>query len=111
LLICYFLVGLNAAVGTNGGRMGLYIISYDQHRDKDYTPVWTALRGWGAKRILESVWFVENAATAAQIRDSLRTQTRDEDSLLVLQIQPGSFWGSFKAQEEGVAWLKTHISQ
>ena len=33
-----------------------YVVSYDQHRDRDYTSVWNQLSQWGAKRVLESVW-------------------------------------------------------
>ena len=31
--------------------MASYLVSYDQHRDRDYTPIWTALRSNGAVRI------------------------------------------------------------
>jgi hypothetical protein len=74
----------------------LYVISYDQHRDKDYTPIWTALGQWGAQRILESVWLMQSNATAGQLRDALRAQTRDE-------------WATFNTQMAGAHWLTTFV--
>lgn len=89
--------------------MSLYMISYDQHRDKDYTPIWNQLRQWGAKRILESVWFAELNGTAAAVRDTLKTASRNEDSLIVVELKSGSGWAASGAQEEGVTWLRQHI--
>lgn len=88
-----------------------YVISYDQHRDRDYTPILTTLRQWGAQRILELVWFVTINATVAQIWDALRAQTRNEDSLMVIELQPGSQWATFNAQAGGVNWLADHIQR
>jgi hypothetical protein len=87
-----------------------YIISYDQHRDRDYTPVWTQLNSWGAKRVLESVWLLASSLTAQQIRDQLQTVTRKEDSLLVVELKPGSNWGTYQAQTPGVQWLQQNIA-
>ena len=89
--------------------MAYYVVSYDQHRDKDYTPVWTQLRNWGARRILESVWFVTSSLTAVQIRDTIRSVTRNEDSVAVIEIKQGSNWAAIAAQEEGVQWLRQNI--
>jgi len=89
--------------------MTFYIISYDQHRDKDYTPVWNALRKSGAKRILESVWLLEIGLTAAQVLDSLKQLTRNEDSLAIVELKTESDWAAYRTQPEGVTWLQAHI--
>jgi len=91
--------------------MACYIISYDQHRDKDYTPIWTALRSWGAQRVLESLWLLENAAGPGEIREALRTQTKDEDSLVIIELNQGATWSAYKAQPAGVNWLGENIRQ
>jgi CRISPR/Cas system-associated endoribonuclease Cas2 len=93
------------------GHMAYYVVSYDQHYNRDYTPVWGALKTWGAQRILESLWLMQTDAMAGQIRDSLRAITKDEDSLVVIELKQGSLWGSFNAQEAGVNWLVNHIRQ
>jgi CRISPR/Cas system-associated endoribonuclease Cas2 len=91
--------------------MALYIVSYDQHHDKDYTPVWALLRSWGAKRILESVWLVQHNGDAGRLIGALRQQTKDEDSLIILELKAGSDWVAFRAQDEGVKWLRAYILQ
>jgi len=87
-----------------------YVISYDQHRDRDYTPVWNQLNSWGAKRVLESVWLLTSALTADQIRDQLMAITRKEDSLLVIELKQASNWGTYQAQAAGVQWLRQNIA-
>ncbi len=87
-----------------------YVVSYDQHRDRDYTPIWNQLSQWGAKRVLESVWFLTSSMTASEIRDQLMAVTRKEDSLVVLELTPSTKWGTYRAQDEGVQWLRTNIA-
>jgi CRISPR/Cas system-associated endoribonuclease Cas2 len=89
--------------------MSLYVISYDQHRDRDYTAVWTQLRQWGAARILESVWLLDSSQTATSIRERLQTVTRQEDSLFVIQVSANAQWGTFNVQASGLDWLQKHI--
>ncbi len=87
-----------------------YMVSYDQHHDRNYQPVWDQLRRWNAKRVLESVWFVESHLTAGQIRDQLQQTTRNEDSLVVVQLSPNANWATYRAQTEGVTWLQKNIA-
>lgn len=84
------------------------MISYDQHKDKDYTPVWTLLKQWGAVRILESVWLVDIGQKATWVRDTLRAKTHEEDSVMVIQIFPNSDWSTFGSLKAGVDWLKKY---
>jgi hypothetical protein len=91
--------------------MALYVVSYDQHRDRDYTPIWTLLHQWDAQRILESVWLVAINATVGAVRDALRAKTRNEDSLMVIELQPGNQWATYNAQINGVDWLTNHIQR
>jgi hypothetical protein len=87
-----------------------YVVSYDQHRDRDYTPIWNQFSKWGAKRVLESVLFFTSSMTASEIRDQLMAVTRKEDSLVVLELTPSAKWGTYRAQDEGVQWLRTNIA-
>jgi len=89
--------------------MAKFLVSYDQHRDRDYTRIWTLLRQWGAKRILESLWLVDLNSPSAEAREAIRAVTNDEDSILVIQLTPGAEWSSYAAQAEGVAWLEANI--
>jgi hypothetical protein len=90
--------------------MASYLVSYDQHRDRDYTAIWSALHGVGAVRILESVWFLISNSNAEGVRDWLRGVTRNEDSLLVVQIQPRANWAAYNAQSAGVEWLRQRVA-
>jgi hypothetical protein len=87
----------------------LYVVSYDQHRDRDYTPVSTALKRLGAVSVLESVWLVDSNLTAAALRETLQTATRNEDSLLIIQVFTNSSWAAFKPHAGSLDWLKKHI--
>jgi hypothetical protein len=89
--------------------MALYVGSYDQHRDKDYTPIWNALRGWGAVRVLESLWLLESNAIPGALRDALQAITSQQDSLVVIQLQAGSEWSAYNAQIAGTNWLQLHL--
>jgi hypothetical protein len=90
-------------------QMTLYIISYDQHRDRDYTPIWTKLRQWNAVRLLESLWLANLNGEIGAIRDELRNVTRNEDSLAVIELKAGSSWATYSAQKAGVDWLQQHL--
>jgi hypothetical protein len=48
-----------------------YIVSYDLHKERVYQPVWNKLEGWGATRLLESLWVLTSNLTASQIRDGI----------------------------------------
>jgi hypothetical protein len=86
-----------------------YIISYDQHRDKDYTPIWTLLRSWGAVRLLESVWLLASNYQPGQLREAIRLHTRNEESLVVIELQAGAAWSAYAAPPEGTRWLSSHL--
>jgi hypothetical protein len=89
--------------------MALYAISYDQHRDRDYTPVWTLLHRWGAQRVLESLWLANLQGSAGEVRETIRQTTKNEDSIVVIELKPGSQWSSYSAQAGGTAWLNQNL--
>jgi hypothetical protein len=86
-----------------------YIISYDQHRDKDYTPIWDLLRSWSAVRLLESVWLVSSLQQPGALREAIREHTRDEESVAVIALENGADWSTYGCQPEGVRWLKNNL--
>jgi hypothetical protein len=89
--------------------MALYVISYDQHRDKDYTPIWNYLDKLGAVRVLESLWILESNSSASDLRNALRTATNDEDSIFVIQVFTNSGWAAYNIRPEGSGWLTRYI--
>jgi hypothetical protein len=89
--------------------MASYIASYDLHHIRNYHPVWTKLEGWGATRILESLWVFNSGMTAGQIRDALRAAGDNDDSFVVIELKPGSWWATDKGRPLGVQWLQQSI--
>lgn len=86
--------------------MTIYLISYDQHRDRNYTRLRDALQRQGAIRLLESVWGLVSDATAAEIRNDIKDVTHDEDSIIVLELAEPGGWASRKIKKEAAEWLK-----
>lgn len=89
--------------------MALYVVSYDLHKVRDYGPLIQALQGAGAIRALESFWLIDIAQTAAGLRDALRALVDDDDSLVVLELKPGSGWATRLPRPGTVEWLRAHV--
>jgi hypothetical protein len=90
--------------------MAYYIIGYDLHHDRDYTPIWNALKGWGATRLVEALWVVTSQYTAQQIRDTLYEVTGKRDTVAVVELKSGSWWATSPGVPDvSVAWLRSNI--
>ena len=86
-----------------------FIISYDLHKQRTYEPVWAELEGWGAVRLLESLWVASLNNTAGEVRDALKAVVDSDDSIAVVELKAGSLWGALRAKKDGVAWLRKNI--
>jgi hypothetical protein len=89
--------------------MAHFMVSYDLHRNRDYTRIINALREQGAARVLESLWFVSLSNTATQVRDWLKSYVDGDDSLIVVELKIGADWAGLRAQDAGVDWLRITI--
>ncbi len=64
-----------------------FLITYDLRKPgQDYQPLWDALGGLGAVRLLESVWYVSGNYTSLQLRDYLWKFMDANDLLLVVRF-------------------------
>ena len=90
--------------------MAHFIITYDLHRQRTYQPVWDALEGWGAAKLLESVWLVTLNNTASEVRDALKEVVDSDDSVAVIELKSGSGWATLRAKNAGNDWLHQNIS-
>lgn len=88
--------------------MALYLISYDLHKVRNYDKLIAALEQSGATKALLSVWFADLAGPATGIRDALRQHIDSDDSLVVVELKPGSQWATVKAPA-AAKWLKENI--
>lgn len=89
--------------------MALFVISYDLHVRRDYARIIHRLRSTGAVKALESTWLAETNATAAAVRDDLKQYVDSDDTLLILELKPGSGWAARNMNQEAVDWLKLRL--
>jgi hypothetical protein len=77
--------------------MPAYEVSYDLHQPgRDYQPLWNRLAEWKAVRVLESVWIVPAASTAAALRDDLIRYLDTNDSLFVSGMTGETAWKNLR---------------
>lgn len=89
--------------------MALYVISYDLHKIRIYQPLVTALRAAGAVEALESFWLADLSQTADQVRDAVMSHIDGDDSVLVIEVKPGSWWSGFNISRPTQGWLRGHL--
>ena len=64
-----------------------FLITYDlKTPGQQYQKLWDALNNLGAKRVLESVWYVKGNFTCVQLRDHLWRFMDSNDRLLVVRF-------------------------
>jgi hypothetical protein len=99
--------------------MAFYIVGYDRDHQhdrshtpglNDYTPIQNALREWGAFRLVEGLWVLTSNLTALQIRNTLYQSTDRRDTVVVIELKPGSLWATSPiVAENALAWLRENI--
>ena len=71
-----------------------YVISYDLRPGQHYEPLWEALRGLGAQRLLQSQWIVRrNNTNAAGLRDFVGQYIDGNDRLFVTCLDSNDWAG------------------
>ena len=90
--------------------MPLYVISYDFHKERNYTRLYKLLSEWRAVPLLESLWFANLNGTAAGVRDALTKVGDSDDTFAVIELKNGSDWATLKsADPRGIRWLQANI--
>lgn len=68
--------------------MGLYFLSYDLRKARNYQPLYDELAKFNATRVLESVWCFERLnITSAGLRDYFARLIDGDDGLLVVECK------------------------
>jgi len=80
--------------------MAHFMICNDLHNRRNYQPLYDALANWER--------FASNSS-AINVRDALNKLVDGDDSIAVIELKPGSGWGSVRAKPAGVEWLKRNI--
>ncbi|WP_213948382.1 hypothetical protein [Luteibacter sp. dw_328] len=90
--------------------MALYVISYDLHKVRIYTPLIKALRDAGAIEALESFWLANLGQTAIEVRDNVLSWLDPDDSVVVLELKMGSGWATHLPRPPAVGWLRGYVA-
>ncbi len=87
--------------------MGLFVVSYDLIKQKDYQPLWDELKRMGGHKPVESVYFlnlVTDSATA--VATHLRQFIDSDDFLVVVKFtEPPAF---ARAKAGTRAWIEAN---
>lgn len=89
--------------------MALFLISYDLHKQRNYDSLLEQLRSWGCTRALASMWLGNLNGNAAQVRDVLRSTVDDDDSIVVVELKPGSQWSTWTANQ-AADWFRANMT-
>ncbi len=88
--------------------MAVYMVSYDLRAPgRNYQPLYDDLKSVDSVRALESVWLIDVAQTASQVRDALLKHLDANDGVLVLNIPVGSGWAYSDLLPRAGTWLKS----
>ena len=68
------------------------------------------LRGWKAKRLVESLWLAELRGPAWEIRDHVLAAFGGSASVAVIELFSNGDWAITRAYKEGADWLQKHMS-
>lgn len=87
--------------------MPCYLVSYDLLRNRDYEPLYAAIKAYGTwAHIHESVWAVVTSQSAVQVRDTLSQHIDSDDRIFVLKSGVEAAWRGVICKSE---WLKANL--
>ena len=93
--------------------MAYFVITYDVRArpGHSYEPLYEWLNNSEAAHLQNSVWLLDIALTAIQVREAMKPHMHNDDTWCVLEIFHNSMWGTWRARETGVDWLKARMAQ
>ena len=84
-----------------------YIINYDLRKQKDYEPLYEAIRSYGTyAHILESCWAVVTTKSASEVFDHLRREIDEDDGLFAVKSGREAKWVNIIYKDQ---WLKDNL--
>jgi hypothetical protein len=87
--------------------MGIYCVSYDLIKQKDYPKLFEALKSFSShSHALGSTWFIKTDKTAEEIRDKLKSFIDEDDKIIVIEVK--KHWASQK-MSGNAGWLKKNL--
>jgi hypothetical protein len=86
--------------------LGTFIITYDTHFGRNYQALYDAMKENGGVRLAESVWGIELNNKVGDVRDWVKAQLDEDDTIVVIQVKPTPSWATAKAKQPASDWLK-----
>lgn len=87
--------------------MTVFVLSYDLHQPgRDYPKLWSELVRVGGIGILRSVWLVDVAQTAPQVRAAVESWMDANDSVGVFEIGGRGDWAVANVTQSAIGWLR-----
>lgn len=73
----------------------LFFIDYDLRKQRNYQPLYDALKSFGAIHVLESTWcFHRKGTTASTLRDFFKQFIDADDALAVTEVCDWATWNT-----------------
>lgn len=88
-----------------------YLITYDLHNRRDYRPLYALMAQWKAVRLTESLWLGNLQGPAAEVRDTVLAWLDSDDTVAVVQLQPGSDWATMRANPAANSLLSSCVTR
>jgi hypothetical protein len=90
--------------------MANFLISYDLHRERNYTRLYQLMAAWNAVRLTESQWMACLVGPANVVRDFVVSTLDHDDTVTVVQLYQGTDWATSNASAAACAWLSGHVT-
>jgi len=90
--------------------MAVFIVTYDAHHERNYQDLYDAMEDHDGVRLSESVWGIVLNSQVAEVRDWVRNLLDDDDTIVVIQVDPKPSWATRKASQDANEWLRVHCS-
>lgn len=87
--------------------MTIYLVSYDKKKDKNYQPIWNALKGVGGHRVLESLWLINVTNQPQQVLDWISEFGDGDDSFIVAAINKSNL-KTLRPYQGTTKWLEAN---
>lgn len=90
--------------------MSQYLITYDNHAPRDYSGVFRLMASWQAVRLTESLWLANLVGPAPTIRDIVKSVMEWNDTVAVIELQPGADWATSFVPPAASSWLSANVT-
>lgn len=89
--------------------MAQFLITYDNKPPRNYAALYRLMAAWSAVRLADSVWLANLNAEASVVRGFVVNTLQRNDTVAVIELQPGSDWATACVNVAANTWLSAHI--